>query len=79
VSEGDSEGDNEGDSEGGGKDLAEIDNVGFETTKQTDREVGIAYFYELPGGIEEYRWVYRTPADIAAVPLEYELKSLPLP
>jgi hypothetical protein len=57
-----------------------IDHVGFETTRQSKREVGLAYFFDLPDDeIGAYTWVYRTPAAIVRVPIEYELKDIPLP
>ncbi len=57
-----------------------IDHAGFETTRQTKREVGLAYFFDVPEGtIGQYSWVYRTPAAIVRVPIDYELKEIPLP
>ena len=57
-----------------------IDHAGFETTMQTEREVGLAYFFELPSGeIGDYTWVYRTPAAIVRVPVDYQLTNIPLP
>ena len=57
-----------------------LDHAGFETTMQSENEVGIAYFFELPNDeIGEYTWVYRTPAAIVRVPIEYELTDIPLP
>ena len=62
------------------KDGQEIDHAGFETTLQTDHEVGLAYFFELSDDeIGNYKWVYRTPAAIVQVPIVYDLKDLPLP
>ncbi len=57
-----------------------IDHAGFETTRQSKREVSLAYFFDLPDDeIGAYTWVYRTPAAIVRVPIEYELKDIPLP
>lgn len=58
-----------------------LDNAGFETTLQTEDEVGFAYFYELPEGrdLKDYTWAYRTPASIIAVPVEFKLENVPLP
>jgi len=56
-----------------------IDHAGFETTMQSEREIGLAYFFELPDEIANYTWVYRTPAAIVRVPVEYELTDIPLP
>jgi hypothetical protein len=62
-----------------GKDGEPIDNAGFETTRQTPNEVGIAYLFDLPDGIEGLTWVYETPAAIVELPVEYELKNIELP
>jgi hypothetical protein len=58
-----------------------LDNAGFETTMQTETEAGFAYFFELPEGrqIDDYQWVYRTPASIVSMPVEYKLEEVPLP
>jgi len=57
-----------------------IDHAGFETTMQSENEVGLAYFFELPDeNLGDYTWVYRTPAAIVRMPVEYELKDIPLP
>ena len=57
-----------------------LDHAGFETTMQSEQEIGLAYFFELPDeGIGGYTWVYRTPAAIVRVPVEYELKEIALP
>ena len=57
-----------------------VDHAGFETTRQSEREVGLAYFFDLPDDkIGAYTWVYRTPAAIVQVPVEYVLKNIPLP
>jgi hypothetical protein len=62
-----------------GKDNEPIDNAGFETTRQTRNEVGIAYLFDLPDGIEGLSWVYETPAAIVELPVEYEIKNIELP
>jgi hypothetical protein len=64
-----------------GKDGERLDHAGFETTMQDEHQTGFAYFFELPEGrdIADYTWVYRTPAAIVNLPVEYELKDIPLP
>ncbi|NOY41452.1 MAG: hypothetical protein GXP26_06405 [Planctomycetes bacterium] len=57
-----------------------IDHAGFETTMQSENEVGLAYLFELPDDdIANYTWVYRTPAAITRVLFDYELTDIPLP
>jgi len=57
----------------------QVDNAGFETTRQTANEVGVAYLFDLPEGIEGLSWVYETPAAIVELPVEYEIKDIELP
>jgi hypothetical protein len=52
---------------------------GFETTRQTDDEVGVAYVFDLERGPKGMTFVYKTPSVISVLPIEYELKDLPLP
>jgi hypothetical protein len=61
------------------KDGQRIENAGFETTRQTENEVGVAYLFDLPGDLTGLKWVYETPAAIVDVPVEYELKDIELP
>jgi len=56
-----------------------VDHAGYETTSQDDREASLAYFFEIPDDIANYEWVYRTPAAIVNLPVEYELTDVPLP
>lgn len=58
-----------------------LDNAGFETTMQSEDEIGFAFFYELPEGrdLKDYDWVYRTPASVVSVPVDFKLENVPLP
>jgi hypothetical protein len=61
------------------KDGERIENAGFETTRQTQKEVGVAYLFDVPDGLDGLTWVYETPAAIVDLPVEYELKEIELP
>jgi hypothetical protein len=61
------------------KDGQRIENAGFETTRQTPNEVGVAYLFDLPDGVEGLTWVYETPAAIVELPVEYEIQGIELP
>lgn len=56
-----------------------IENAGFETMRQTQKEIGIAYLFDVADGLDDLTWVYETPAAIVEVPIEYELKDIELP
>ncbi len=62
-----------------GADGKHIEHAGFETTRQTQNEVGVAYLFDLPDGTDGLSWVYETPAAIVELPVEYELKDIELP
>jgi hypothetical protein len=51
---------------------------GFETTRQTETEVGVAYLFDV-ADLAGAKFVYRTPTVIIQLPLEYRLADLPLP
>jgi hypothetical protein len=51
----------------------------FETTRQTDTEMGLAYLFVVPGTLEGYRFTYRTPVSIVATTFDYELHGIDLP
>jgi hypothetical protein len=61
------------------KDGKPIENAGFETTRQGPNEVGVAYLFDAPEGLEGLTWVYETPAAIVDLPVDYELKDIELP
>jgi hypothetical protein len=61
------------------KDGKHIDNAGLETTHQSQNEVGLAYVFDLPGGLDGLSWIYETPAAIVDLPVEYEIKDIDLP
>ncbi len=51
---------------------------GFEVTSQSEDTVGMAYLFDVDK-ISDATFVYTTPTLIIQMPLEYELKDLPLP
>jgi hypothetical protein len=56
-----------------------FEHAGFETTRQTDSEVGVAYLFEVPQDLKRMSLIYKTPASIVSLPVEYELKEIDLP
>ena len=52
---------------------------GFETTKQSPDEIGIAYFFDIPEEPKDYKFVYETPATVLSTPVEYTIENLELP
>jgi hypothetical protein len=52
--------------------------AGLETTRETDTEVGMAYYFDVPT-LKGYTFVYKTPTAIVSLPVDYELKELDLP
>ncbi len=62
-----------------GDDGEPIDHAGFETTRQTRTEVGIAYLFDLPDGIDGLTWVYESPVSIVEQDYQYLLQDIELP
>ncbi|MBC8355826.1 MAG: hypothetical protein H8E66_27940 [Planctomycetes bacterium] len=56
-----------------------LENVGLQATRQGTNEVGVAYLFDLPNGPEGCKFVYKTPALVLQLPVEYELKDIELP
>jgi hypothetical protein len=52
---------------------------GYETTRQTENEVGIAYLFDVAEGLAGKTFVYQTATVLMNLPLEYQLRDLPLP
>ena len=50
-----------------------------ETIRQTENEVGIAYYFDAPQDLAGYQLVYETPTVIMPLQLKYTLKNLDLP
>jgi hypothetical protein len=61
------------------KDGKRIENAGLETTLQSKNEIGVAYFFDEPKGLDGLTWVYETPAAIVELPIDYEFKDIRLP
>lgn len=62
-----------------GDDGEPIDHAGFETTKQTATEVGIAYLFDVPDGLDGLKWVYESPVSIVEQAYTFELEDIELP
>ena len=57
----------------------QIEHAGYETIRQTPNEVGFGYKFVIDGDIDDYRFVYETPAAVVQKQIEYQLKDIPLP
>jgi hypothetical protein len=56
-----------------------IENPNYERYSERPNEIGMAYLFAVPGDLKEYALVYRTPAALINLPVEYELRDLELP
>jgi hypothetical protein len=57
-----------------------IENAGLEATLLGTNEVGVSYKFNLEGGTPaKYKFIYKTPAAIIRIPIEFEIKSVDLP
>jgi len=51
----------------------------FETTRQTENEVGVAYYFAVDGPLTGHTLVYKTPGLILSKGFDYEIRGIPLP
>jgi len=51
----------------------------FETTRQTENEVGIAYLFGLDGPLTGHTFLYKTPGMILSSGFQYEIQGVELP
>lgn len=56
-----------------------IENVGYETTRRSKDEIGIAYLFDLEAGPDGLEFVYETPGAILDTEFPYRLENIPLP
>ncbi len=61
------------------KDGRRVEYAGLESFRETLTEVGLSYKFDVPGGLDGYRFVYESPAAVMTVPVEYEIKDIVLP
>jgi hypothetical protein len=62
-----------------GPDGKKFTNQGFHTTRLTEDEVGISYFYEVPEDLKGYVFVYEVPGGVVRRNIPIQLKSVALP
>ncbi len=62
-----------------GRDGKPVAYSAYETTMQSQREVGVAYLFNIDAPLNAYTFIYKTPGMILNAELEYELKEIPLP
>ena len=55
------------------------DEPGYEKYRERDSEVGYAYIFPVEEELDGWKLIYTTPAGIAEVPVEYEIKDIPSP
>jgi len=56
-----------------------IANIGLRGTRQGQNEAGIAILFDVEQGLRGCKFIYKTPALILNVPVEYELQNIQLP
>jgi hypothetical protein len=56
-----------------------VEIAGLEATRQEINEVGVAYKFVPEGDLTGHTFVYKTPAAIVKMPVQFELKEIDLP
>lgn len=62
-----------------GPDGQRFEHAGMQAFRQAANEVGVAYLSDRQDGLAGCTFVYKTPAVLMEVPVEFELKEIPLP
>lgn len=57
----------------------EIPYHAYDSTRQMENEVGVAYFFGIDGGLEGYKFVYETASTVLSASFDYELDNITLP
>ena len=57
----------------------QADEPNYEKYLERTNEVGFSYLFPVSGELTGYTFIYRTPAGIAEVPVDYELNGIKLP
>ncbi len=56
-----------------------FENLTFNTDRQDEAEIIVTYLFSLPDKPDGYKFVYRTPASILRLRVNYEVKDIELP
>jgi hypothetical protein len=56
-----------------------IENVGWSTTRMTDKEMGMSFLFELEKGLEGCKFVFRAPGSLHVQEVDFALVDIPLP
>jgi len=51
----------------------------YDSTRQMENEVGVAYFFGIDGNLDGYKFVYETASTVLSAKFDYELKDIELP
>jgi len=51
----------------------------YDSTRQMENEVGVAYFFGIDGGLEGHTFVYETASTVLSASFDYELTDIKLP
>lgn len=57
----------------------QVEYAAIQGTRRREDEVGMAYLFSIDRPLDEYTFVYETPAMILSNEFEYELEDIPLP
>ena len=52
---------------------------GLEQYAESESDIGYKYLFPMDGDLDGYKFIYKTPAGIAEIPIEFELNNISLP
>jgi len=56
-----------------------LEYAGIERTYEDVDTVGMSYKFVLDQGVDQYKFVYRSPASMVSLPVQFEMTDIPLP
>jgi len=56
-----------------------LEHVGWSTTRMSDKDIGLSYLFDVDGGLEGCKFMYRAPGSIVDQTVEFVLEDVPLP
>ncbi len=55
-----------------------VDYAGLESFRETYEDIGLSYKFDVPEGLDGYRFFYKSPSTVMTVPVKYQLKDIRL-
>jgi hypothetical protein len=55
------------------------EHIGFNTYKMVENQIGVAYLFSMPNGLDDYKFIYEAPGAVSEKSYSFEFRGLELP